>query len=85
MPGRVEGTCGHSLALLLSALIQSGADRAAVDHLVNLILAGGMLQHYGLVNEFYGPKGTPNPHNLRPFETGPLLDALAQSVRMRKQ
>jgi hypothetical protein len=82
MPGRVEGTCGNSLALLLAALIQSGADRAVVDHAVNLILAGGMLQQYGLVNEFYGPKGTPNPHNLRPFETGPLLDALAQSVRM---
>lgn len=85
MPGRVEGTCGHSLALLLSSLIQSGADRAVVDHLVNLILAGGMLQHYGLVNEFYGPKGTPNSHNLRPFETGPLLQALAQSVRMGRQ
>ncbi len=84
MPGRVEGTCGHSLALLLAALINSGADQEVVAHLVDLIVAGGMLQHYGLVNEFYGPKGTPNPHNLRPFETGILLDALALSIRDRR-
>jgi len=84
MPGRVEGTCGHSLAILLSAMIKSGADRAVTEHLVNLILAGGMLQHYGLVNEFYGPKGTPNPHNLRPFETGPLLEALVQSTKVKR-
>ena len=31
-------------------------------------------------NEFYGPNNTPNPHNLRPFETGPLLDALLEGT-----
>ena len=43
-----------------------------------MILANGMLQHYGLVNEFYGPQGNPNPHNLCPFETGWVLEALAR-------
>lgn len=78
-PGVVEGTCGHGLALLLYGLkaVSVHADRIAA--LENIIRRGGQLQWFGLVNEFYGPQGTPNQHNLRPFETGPLLEALIMS------
>jgi hypothetical protein len=75
-PGVVEGTCGHDLALLLYALVRVGAAPERIQRVANLIRQSGALQWFGLVNEFYGPNGTPNQHNLRPFETGPLLEAL---------
>jgi hypothetical protein len=81
-PGRAEATCGHTLAMLLNALMASGADRATCDHLVNLILGGPLIQHYGLVNEWYSSDRKPNDHNLRPFETGPLTEALVRYIRL---
>jgi len=82
-PGAVEGTCGHGLALLLYGLkaVRAPADRIA--EVENIIRRGNQLQWFGLVNEFYGPQGTPNQHNLRPFETGPLLEALIMSENHR--
>jgi hypothetical protein len=79
-PGMVEGTCGHDLALLLYGLKRIGADAARIARVEDLVRHGGSLQWFGLVNEFYGPDGTPNQHNLRPFETGPLLEALIHGV-----
>jgi hypothetical protein len=29
-----------------------------------------------MVNEYYGPSGVPNPHNLRVFESGIVMDAI---------
>jgi hypothetical protein len=84
IPGRVESTTGHSLALLLSAMQNTGTDREVADYLVNVILGSGMIKHYGLVTEYCSPKGIPTANNLRPFESGPLLDALAQWVRTAK-
>lgn len=75
-PGPVAGTCGHGLALLLYGLKKIQAPAAQIADLERLIRTGGQLQWFGLVNEFYGPNGTPNQHNLRPFETGPLIEAL---------
>jgi hypothetical protein len=75
-PGAVEGTCGHDLALLLYGLKRIGAPAERIKRIETLIRQGGSLQWFGLVNEFYGPDGTPNQHNLRPFETGPLTEAL---------
>ncbi len=75
-PGVVAGTCGHGLALLLYGLKKINAPAQRIAELEKLIRTGGQLQWFGLVNEFYGPNGTPNQHNLRPFETGPLTEAL---------
>jgi hypothetical protein len=75
-PGAVEGACGHDLALLLYGLKRIGASGERIKRIEALIRQGGSLQWFGLVNEFYGPDGTPNQHNLRPFETGPLVEAL---------
>jgi hypothetical protein len=75
-PGSVEGSCGHDLALLLYGLKHIGAGPERIARVENCIRNGGQLQWFGMVNEFYGPDGTPNQHNLRPFETGPLLEAL---------
>ncbi len=75
-PGAVEGTCGHDLALLLYGLKRIGAAPERVARVEKLVRQSGSLQWFGMVNEFYGPNGTPNQHNLRPFETGPLIEAL---------
>jgi hypothetical protein len=75
-PGSVEGSCGHDLALLLYGLKHIGAGPERIARVENCIRNGGQLQWFGMVNEFYGPDGTPNQHNLRPFETGPLIEAL---------
>lgn len=75
-PGVVEGTCGHNLALLLYALCRTAAPAERIAAVERLARGNGQLQWFGLVNEFYGPDGTPNQHNLRPFETGPLAEAL---------
>jgi hypothetical protein len=75
-PGAVEGACGHGLALLLYGLKRTQAPTDLIARLEEIIRTGGQLQWFGMVNEFYGPNGTPNQHNLRPFETGPLIEAL---------
>jgi hypothetical protein len=38
-----------------------------------------------MVNEYYGPGGTPNPHNLRVFESGVVMDALVEYLEGVKQ
>jgi hypothetical protein len=80
-PGAVEGSCGHDLALLLYGLKRIGAAPERIRRIEVLIRNGGSLQWFGMVNEFYGPDGTPNQHNLRPFETGPLTEALVRYIR----
>jgi hypothetical protein len=75
-PGAVQGTCGHNLALLLYSLCRTAAPTERIAAVERLARDNGQLQWFGLVNEFYGPDGTPNQHNLRPFETGPMVEAL---------
>jgi hypothetical protein len=82
-PGAVDGTCGHGLALLLYGLARIGAAPERLAEIEHLIRTGGQLQWFGMVNEFYGPEGTPNQHNLRPFETGPLIEALLLAASRR--
>ena len=75
-PGEVDGATGNALGMLLYALKATGAAPDQIARVEQAILQGGQLQWFGLINEFYGPGNVPNPHNLRPFETGPVLDAL---------
>ena len=75
-PGAVGGTCGHGIALLLYGLKKTGADPAQITAVEHCVSTNGQLGWFGLVSEFYGPEGTPNQHNLRPFETGPLIESL---------
>ncbi len=79
-PGSVEGACGHGIALLLYGLKRIGADPALIAEVERCVSTHGQLGWFGLVSEFYGPDGTPNQHNLRPFETGPLIEALLMTT-----
>jgi hypothetical protein len=83
-PGAVEGTCGHSLGLLLAGLKETNHNKhndGDITRVEELIFTSGILGRYGMVNEYYGPTGVPNPHNLRPFESGILLEALLRGTR----
>jgi hypothetical protein len=87
-PGGVEGSCGHSLGLLLAGLKQTdreGRNAERIGIVREAIFNGPLLGHFGMVNEFYGPSGTANPHNLRPFESGILLDALLMKGAVSEQ
>ena len=79
-PGSVEGACGHGIALLLYGLKRIGADPALITEVERCVSTHGQLGWFGLVSEFYGPDGTPNQHNLRPFETGPLIESLLMTT-----
>lgn len=78
-PGEVEGFCGHTLALLLYGLTQLNLPEK--DFIYNTLINSSVIQRYGMVNEFYGPKGSPNPHNLRVFESGIVIDALVNYLK----
>jgi hypothetical protein len=84
-PGVVEGTCGHSLGLLLAGLKETSHNNKHNDvdivQVEELVFTSGILGRYGMVNEYYGPTGVPNPHNLRSFESGILLEALLRKTR----
>lgn len=82
-PGRVDGTCGHTLAYALYAAAKLALPEA--DELFEAILSGPLLGEYGTVCEFYGPAGTPNGHNARPFEGGILGDALIEYLKTREK
>lgn len=84
-PGVNGGMTGHTLAYLLYDLADLHDPRAgAVWHTIRTRLLGG----WGDLSEFYGPKGTPNSHNMNIFSTGITLDALlryAQSGEARPE
>jgi hypothetical protein len=75
-PGDVEGFCGHTLAFLLYDLAK--LDMAEKSSVFNTLVNSNIIQRYGMVNEYYGPGGIPNPHNLRVFESGVVMDALTE-------
>jgi len=75
-PGDVEGFCGHTLAFLLYDLTK--LDMPEKNTIYNTLVNSNIIQRYGMVNEYYGPKGIPNPHNLRVFESGIVMDALVE-------
>ena len=75
----MEGFCGHTMGLMLYDMLQL-QDPICFD-LVDTILHSGILSMYGTVSEFYGPHGTPNGHNCRPFEGGILGEALLLYMR----
>jgi hypothetical protein len=75
-PGDVEGFCGHTLAFLLYDL--TVLDMPEKSSVFNTLVNSNIIQRYGMVNEYYGPGGVPNPHNLRVFESGVVMDALVK-------
>jgi hypothetical protein len=77
-PGNVEGFCGHTLAYLLYDLIQF--NMVQKDAVFNTLINSNIVQRYGMVNEYYGPNGVPNPHNLRVFESGIVMDAIVKYI-----
>jgi hypothetical protein len=81
-PGEVEGFCGHTLAFLLYDLTTLGfPEKNAV---FNTLINSNIIQRYGMVNEYYGPHGVPNPHNLRVFESGVVMDAMVKYLNTVK-
>ncbi|MDD5676075.1 MAG: hypothetical protein PHC61_18025 [Chitinivibrionales bacterium] len=67
---------GHDLGYLLWCLVQvkDPFKEKIYDALVN----GTSAQRWGSFNECYDADGKPNAHNLRTFETGVNIDALAK-------
>jgi hypothetical protein len=78
-PGNVEGFCGHTLAFLLYDLTK--LDMTEKNAVFNTLINKNVIQRYGMVNEYYGPGGVPNPHNLRVFESGVVMDALVEYLK----
>jgi hypothetical protein len=81
-PGDVEGFCGHTLAFLLYDLTR--LDMPEKNAVFNTLVNSSIIQRYGMVNEYYGPNGVPNPHNLRVFESGIVMDALVEYLEGAK-
>jgi hypothetical protein len=81
-PGDVEGFCGHTLAFLLYDL--TSLDMPEKNAVFNTLVNSNIIQRYGMVNEFYGPNGVPNAHNLRVFESGFVMDALVKYLETAK-
>lgn len=78
-PGNIEGFCGHSLGYLLYNLsIMKSPERR---HVFNTLISSNIIQKFGMVNEYYGPSGVPNMHNLRCFESGIVLDAIVAYLK----
>ena len=80
-PGEVEGFCGHTLAYLLYDLTQLNMPEK--NSVYNTLINSCVIQRYGMVNEYYGPNGVPNPHNLRVFESGIVIDAITNYLKNR--
>jgi hypothetical protein len=81
-PGDVEGFCGHTLGFLLYDLKK--LDMPEKNAVFNTLVNSNIIQRYGMVNEYYGPNGIPNPHNLRVFESGVVMDALVEFLEKQK-
>ncbi len=79
-PGDVEGFCGHTLAYLLYDLTKLNLPEK--DEVYNTLINSNVIQRYGMVNEYYGPDGVPNPHNLRVFESGIVIDAIVNYLKV---
>ena len=78
-PGDVEGFCGHTLAFLLYDLTQLNMPEKSTVY--QTLINSSVIQRYGMVNEYYGPNGVPNPHNLRVFESGIVMDAIINYLK----
>jgi len=74
---------GHDLGYLLWSLIEIDDKQKNVvyDALVN----GSSVQCWGSYNEAYDPDGKPNGNNLRTFETGVNIDAIAKYWKLGKK
>lgn len=67
---------GHNLGYLLWSLIQVNDPQKT--KIYNALVDGKLAQCWGSFNEAYNTDGTPNNNNLRTFETGVNIDALAK-------
>jgi len=67
---------GHNLGYLLWSLIQINDPQKT--RIYNALVEGNSKQRWGSFNEAYDNSGKPNGGNLRSFETGVNIDALAK-------
>jgi len=67
---------GHNLGYLLWGLTEINDSRKEIIY--NALIKGNSVQCWGSFNEAYKENGIPNKNNLRTFETGVNIDAIAK-------
>ncbi len=77
--GETEGFCGNFLGYLLYNLTKSG--HPYKDTVFKTLMGSNVISRFGMINEFYGPHGIPNKHNLRCFESGIVLEAIVNYLK----
>jgi len=83
VPNETEGFSGNTMGYLLYGLTELNDIRK--DNVFNTLINSNIIQMFGMVNEFYGPNAIPNPHNLRPFESGIVLEAIIKYMETKKK
>lgn len=82
-PNETEGFSGNTMGYLLYGLTKLNDKRK--DDVFNTLINSNIIQMFGMVNEFYGPNAIPNPHNVRPFESGIVLEAIIKYVKSKRK
>lgn len=83
VPNETEGFSGNTMGYLLYGLTELNDKRK--DNVFNTLIDSNIVQMFGMVNEFYGPNAVPNPHNLRPFESGIVLESIIKYIETKKK
>ncbi|MDO8971389.1 MAG: hypothetical protein Q7U74_11920, partial [Saprospiraceae bacterium] len=83
VPNETEGFSGNTMGYLLYGLTELNDKRK--DNVFNTLIDSDIIQMFGMVNEFYGPNAVPNPHNLRPFESGIVLESIIKYLETKKK
>jgi len=82
-PNETEGFNGHTMGYLLYGLTELNDIRK--DNVFNTLINSNIIQMFGMVNEHYGPNAIPNSRNLRPFESGVVLEAIIKYMGTKKK
>ena len=80
VPGADTGFDGHTLGYLLWGLVDIGDSRAEAVH--RALVNGPTVDCWGSYAEAYDAKGGANGHDLRTFETGCNISAIAKYWRL---
>jgi hypothetical protein len=76
VPGADTGFDGHDLGYLLWGLVETGNPKK--EEVYRALVDGPTADCWGSFNEAYDAKGNRNGHDLRTFETGCNVSALAK-------
>jgi hypothetical protein len=76
VPGADTGFDGHTLGYLLWGLVDTGRPEARAVH--DALVNGPTADCWGSFAEAYSKEGVPNDHDLRTFETGGNISAIAK-------